>query len=136
MNMMTKRNQMLLLAAAVGVAIVSGPPVAAYAQRAIMRPDARLSGGKAATAKVAEKEKKEDDDKDKVAVPVDKLPKAVVTGVKKEMPGARITKAAKIEKDNKVTFYLDNVKVGKKAWDVTVAEDGKIIKKEECHDDD
>ena len=67
---------------------------------------------------------------------MDKLPKAVVTSIKKEIPGAKITKAYKAEKDGKVTYYLDNVKIGKKAWDVTVAEDGKILKKEECHDDD
>jgi hypothetical protein len=82
---------------------------------------------------LAEGEKKEDKG-EKVAV--DKLPKAVSDAVKKAMPGARITKANKLEKDGKVTYYLDDVKVGKKGWDVTVAEDGKILKKEECHDDD
>ena len=85
----------------------------------------------------AKDDKKDADaDADKTKVEVDKLPKVVVTSVKKEMPGAKITKASKIEKDGKVTYYLDNVKVGKKAWDVTVADDGKILKKEECHDDD
>ena len=84
------------------------------------------------------KDDKKDADADarKMKIEVDKLPKVVVTSVKKEMPGAKITKASRIEKDGKVTYYLDNVKVGKKAWDVTVADDGKILKKEECHDDD
>lgn len=64
-------------------------------------------------------------------VDVDKLPKAVVDAVKKEMPGARITKAAKLDDGN---FYLDDVKVGKKLWDVTVTPKGKIIKKVEMKD--
>jgi hypothetical protein len=64
-------------------------------------------------------------------VDVDKLPKAVVDAVKKEMPGARITKAAKLDDGN---FYLDDVKVGKKLWDVTVSPKGKIIKKVEMKD--
>ena len=64
-------------------------------------------------------------------VDVDKLPKVVVDAVKKEMPGARITKAAKLEDGN---FYLDDVKVGKKLWDVTVSPKGKIIKKVEMKD--
>ena len=51
--------------------------------------------------------------------------------VKKDMPGARITKAAKLEDGN---FYLDDVKVGKKLWDVTVSPQGKIIKKVEMKD--
>ena len=64
-------------------------------------------------------------------VDVEKLPKVVVDAVKKEMPGARITKAAKLEDGN---FYLDDVKVGKKLWDVTVSPKGKIIKKVEMKD--
>ena len=64
-------------------------------------------------------------------VDVDKLPKVVLDAVKKEMPGARITKAAKLEDGN---FYLDDVKVGKKLWDVTVSPKGKIIKKVEMKD--
>ena len=64
-------------------------------------------------------------------VDVDKLPKAVVDAVKKDMPGARITKAAKLEDGN---FFLDDVKVGKKLWDVTVTPKGKIVKKVEMKD--
>lgn len=64
-------------------------------------------------------------------VDVDKLPKAVVDAVKKDMPGARITKAAKLKDGN---FFLDDVKVGKKLWDVTVSPKGKIIKKVEMKD--
>jgi hypothetical protein len=71
----------------------------------------------------------------KETMAVDKLPKPVVDGVKKAMPGARITKAAKVTTEGKITYYLDDVKVGKKGWDVTVGEDGTIIKKEECHDE-
>jgi hypothetical protein len=76
---------------------------------------------------------KKEDKGEKVAV--DKLPKAVVDAVKKDMPGARITKANKVTKEGKVSYYLDDVKVGKKGWDFTVAEDGTIVKKEECHDE-
>jgi hypothetical protein len=68
-------------------------------------------------------------------IDVDNLPKAVVVGVKKAMPGARITKAMKLMEDGKTVYYLDDVKVGKKGWDVTVSEEGRILKKEECHDD-
>jgi hypothetical protein len=82
---------------------------------------------------LAEGTEKKDEEPKGEPVAVDKLPKAVVDGVKKAMPGARITKASKLKDGN---FYLDNVKVGKKGWDVTVDEDGKIVKKEECHDDD
>ncbi len=59
-------------------------------------------------------------------VDVDKLPKVVVDAVKKDMPGARITKAAKLDDGN---FYLDDVKVGKHLWDVTVSPKGEIVKK-------
>jgi hypothetical protein len=68
-------------------------------------------------------------------IEVDKLPKVVVNSVKKAMPGARITKAAKVVDDGKTLYYLDDVKVGKVGWDVTVSADGKILKKEECHDE-
>ena len=61
-------------------------------------------------------------------VDVDKLPKVVVEAVKKDMPGARITKAAKLKDGN---YFLDDVKVGKKLWDVTVTPKGKILKKVE-----
>ena len=73
---------------------------------------------------------------EKTKIDVDKLPKSVVMSVKKQMPGAKITKASKFEEDGNMTYYLDDVKIGKKGWDLTVAEDGKIIKKEECHDED
>ena len=83
-------------------------------------------------AMAAEQDKKDTNKKEEEPkgdpVDVDKLPKAVVDAVKKEMPGARITKAAKLEDGN---FYLDDVKVGKKLWDVTVSPKGKIIKKVE-----
>jgi hypothetical protein len=70
-------------------------------------------------------------------IPVDKLPKVVVNAVKKDIPGARITKAAKIEKDGKIdSYYLDSVMVGKEVWDVTVSADGKTIKKEKSNDND
>lgn len=77
----------------------------------------------------------EEPEKNGEKIDVAKLPKAVVVGVKKAMPGARITKAMKIVTDGKSLYYLDDVKVGKMGWDVTVSEDGKILKKEECHDD-
>lgn len=93
-----------------------------------------------AVAGAADQEKKDADKKDSdkkedepkgEPVDVDKLPKAVVDAVKKEMPGARITKAAKLEDGN---YFLDDVKVGKKLWDVTVSPKGKIIRKVEMKD--
>ena len=61
-------------------------------------------------------------------VDVDKLPKAVVDAVKKAYPGSKITKAIKLENGN---FYLDDVKVSKKLWDLTVSPEGKIVKEVE-----
>ena len=66
---------------------------------------------------------------------VEKLPKAVVDSVKKAMPGARITKAFKFMEEGKLRYFLDDVKVGKVAWELTMTEDGKILKKEECKDE-
>ena len=83
----------------------------------------------------ADQDKKSTDKKEEEPkgdpIDVDKLPKAVVDAVKKDLPGARITKAAKLKDGN---YFLDDVKVGKKLWDVTVSPKGKIIKKEEMKD--
>lgn len=68
-------------------------------------------------------------------IDVDKLPKAVVQSVKKSLPGARITKAMTFVQEGKTLYFLDDVKVGKKAWELTMTETGTIIKKEECHDE-
>jgi hypothetical protein len=86
----------------------------------------------------ASQDTKNDDNKEpREPMPIDKLPKVVVNAVKKEMPGARVTKAAKIEENGKITsYYLDSVMVGKEAWDVTVGADGNIIKKEQSTDND
>ena len=66
---------------------------------------------------------------------VEKLPKVIVDSVKKAIPGARITKAFTFMEEGKTLYFLDDVKVGKKAWELTMTEDGKILKKEECHDE-
>ena len=66
---------------------------------------------------------------------VEKLPKAVVDAVKKAMPGARITKAYTFMEEGKFRYFLDDVKVGKVAWELTMTEDGKILKKEECKEE-
>ena len=83
----------------------------------------------------ADPDKKDTDKKEEEPkgdpVDVDKLPKAVVEAVKVDMPGARITKASKLEDGN---YYLDDVKVGKKLWDVTITPKGKIIKKVEMRE--
>jgi len=86
----------------------------------------------AANADKKEADKKEEEPKGE-PVDVDKLPKVVVDAVKKDMPGARITKAAKLEDGN---YFLDDVKVGKRTWDVTVSPKGKIVKKVEMKDSD
>jgi hypothetical protein len=64
-------------------------------------------------------------------VEIDKLPKAVVDAVKKELPGARLTKAMKLPDGN---YFLTDVKVGKKEYNVTVTPDGKILKREVDND--
>ena len=66
-------------------------------------------------------------------VAVEKLPKAVVNAVKKALPGVRIVKAYILKDGN---YFLDDVKVGKKEWDVTVTPHGEILKKEEMKDSD
>lgn len=76
-------------------------------------------------------QKKEEEEPKGEPVDVDKLPKSVVDAVKKEMPGARIIKAAKLDDGN---YFLDDVKVGKKTWDITVTPQGKIVKKTEMKD--
>ena len=78
-------------------------------------------------ALVDDKKEKEEEPKGD-PVDVDKLPKAVVDAVKKAYPGAKITKAIKLEDGN---YYLDDVKVGKKLWDLTVTPKGEIVKQVE-----
>ena len=83
---------------------------------------------------LAEGAEKKEDKGEKIAP--DKLPAKVVDSVKKNMPGSRVTKAFKKTSEGKTVYLLDDVKIGKKGWDITVAEDGTILKKEECHDAD
>lgn len=78
------------------------------------------------------KDSKKDDAPQGDPVDIDKLPKAVVTGLKKAMPGARIVKAAKLPDGN---YFLDDVKVGKKEYDVTISPEGKILKSVEQQGD-
>ena len=78
------------------------------------------------------KDSKKDDAPQGDPVDVDKLPKAVVNGVKKAMPGARIVKALKLPDGN---YFLDDVKVGKKEYDVTISPEGKVLKSVEQQGD-
>ena len=78
------------------------------------------------------KDSKKDDAPPGDPVDVDKLPKAVVNGVKKAMPGARIVKALKLPDGN---YFLDDVKVGKKEYDVTISPEGKVLKSVEQQGD-
>jgi hypothetical protein len=64
-------------------------------------------------------------------VDIDKLPKAVVDAVQKELPGAHLTKAMKLADGN---YLLTDVKVRKKEYTVTVTPGGKILKREEDND--
>lgn len=64
-------------------------------------------------------------------VEIDKLPQAVVDAVKKELPGAHLTKAVKLADGN---YLLTDVKVGKKEYALTVTPEGKIVKREEDND--
>ena len=64
-------------------------------------------------------------------VAIEKLPKAVADAVRKELPGARLTKAAKLSDGD---YFLTDVKVGKKEFNVTVTPEGKILKIEEDND--
>jgi len=64
-------------------------------------------------------------------IAIDDLPKAVVDGVQKEMPGAVLAKAKKQSDGN---YRLSDVKLGKKEYTVTVSPDGTILNKAE--DDD
>lgn len=78
------------------------------------------------------KDSKKDDAPQGDPIDIDKLPKAVVNGLKKAMPGARIVKAAKLPDGN---YFLDDVKVGKKEYDVTISPEGKILKSVEQQGD-
>jgi hypothetical protein len=64
---------------------------------------------------------------------VDKRPKAVVDSVKKAPPGAKIVLAFKQPDGN---YLLDDVKVGKKEYDITVTPEGKILSSVEQKDKD
>jgi hypothetical protein len=64
-------------------------------------------------------------------VEIDRLPKAVVDAVQKELPGAHLTKAVKRADGN---YFLTDVKVGKKEYALTISPDGKILKREEDND--
>lgn len=66
-------------------------------------------------------------------VALDKIPKAVVDAVKKALPGVRIIKAYVLKDGN---YFLDDAKVGKREWDITVTPEGKILKKEQMKDND
>ena len=61
------------------------------------------------------------------SVEIDKLPKAVVDAVQKDLPGAKLTKAMKLTDGN---YLLSDVKVGKKEYTITVTPEGKILKRE------
>ena len=118
-----------------GVTFVGGIVLAAAAANIPRWTTASAIPPHATALNAGDQDKKDADKKEEEPkgdpVDVDKLPKVVVDAVKKEMPGARITKAAKLEDGN---FFLDDVKVGKKLWDVTVSPKGKIIKKVEMKD--
>ena len=64
-------------------------------------------------------------------IAIDKVPQAVVDAVKKELPGAHLTKAYKLFDGN---YFLTDVKVGKKEYSVTATPEGKILKREEDND--
>ena len=51
--------------------------------------------------------------------------------VQKEFPGARLTKAMRLLDGN---YLLNDVKVGKKEYTLTVSPEGKVLKRED--DDD
>lgn len=66
----------------------------------------------------------------KEEIPTDKLPKAVVEGLLKKHPGAKIVETEKVivinGKTEKVTFEL-KVKAGKKTFEVVLDEGGKDL---------
>jgi hypothetical protein len=66
-----------------------------------------------------------------VPVAIDQLPKSVVDAVKKDLPGAHLSKAYKLVDGN---YFLTDVKVGKKEYNVTATPEGKILKREEDND--
>jgi uncharacterized membrane protein YkoI len=59
------------------------------------------------------------------------LPAAVVDGVKKEWPTAKITTAEKLTKGGVVTYEMD-VDVAKKTYEVVFSPEGKLLSKAEA----
>lgn len=59
------------------------------------------------------------------------LPAAVVDGVKKEWPGAKITSAEKLTKGGVVSYEMD-VDVAKKTYEVVFSAEGKMLSKAEA----
>jgi hypothetical protein len=59
-------------------------------------------------------------------VPLDKLPKAVVTAVKSKFPKSKMESAVKATADGKTTYEV-TLKTGKLGIDVVVTSEGKIM---------
>ncbi len=57
------------------------------------------------------------------------LPAAVRATLDRETAGGKVTEVEKEMKDGK-TVYSADAEVGGKSWDITIAEDGKLISKE------
>ncbi len=57
------------------------------------------------------------------------LPPAVRASLERETAGGTVTEIEKETKDGK-TVYSADAMVGGQAWDITIAEDGKVISKE------
>ena len=83
--------------------------------------------GSVAITSLAEDKKK---DEDEVKVTIDQVPKEVKATLLKEVGGGKITEIEKETEDGKTVFSAD-AKIGDKEYDIKVAEDGKLISKEE-----
>lgn len=62
-------------------------------------------------------------------VEMNELPSAVRATLERETAGGTVTEIEKETKDGK-TVYSADAMVGGQAWDITIAEDGKVISKE------
>jgi hypothetical protein len=72
---------------------------------------------------------REEEGENEVAVTINDVPAAVRASLEHESVGGKITEIERETKDGK-TVYSADIELSGVTWDITVAEDGKVLSKE------
>lgn len=72
---------------------------------------------------------REEESENEVAVTINDVPAAVRASLEHESVGGKITEIERETKDGK-TVYSADIELSGVTWDITVAEDGKVLSKE------